>query len=423
MKKIKLLIVFVFVNLFGVSQVAENLVSNLTKNTIYLPLDRIGKSHLQLLFETGELYNPMPIFRLSKYRESEKIILFPKGVKEVDSNMAIAEFSPKFIKNKNLTESLFLLIVNYKSSKRSVYLTRGENLDFSNAEKIIDKKKQLAKIVVKTTEGSLEYIVDFNRKMNWEVFDANKNQNKFLVDSTYFLPIWLNTIKVGQLKLKDNTIYVALHDLNRDGVFDTKGNDFISLNPKQEPFYFTSFESSSACKIRNAITLKIGDTSYFKIKTIDRIGNYILLEKSNKQSDNNCIYPLEKIPNLSFLKSDSTLLYFKSLVNGQKYIYINFLTEYCLPCLKKIPDLESVAQKNEHKLTTISLLDRGDSKVLNSLIEKYTIKTLYGLSSNLLNNEFRLNGYPYGVLFDKNGTYIKEIRFLEDLEQFLSKNE
>lgn len=402
-------------NLF--SQIDIPIVS---ENTLNIKLKYIGKVSTIKLIWYNDLFSSLPIYKPKHFNVNE--VNYPKKSKENFEEIALAKISNQ---NKDTInkEYIYLLVVNYKSNNPIIYINKNGTFNFSVNDKIIDKNTKVARIKVETKKGALEYIIDLNKKKKPYHKDVQFNDTTNLIDEKYYIPIWQNKIKYGVIKNETDSFNIALFDVNNNGAFNEKGIDLMMVNSKIESNYFIPITNSSAKKISTENVVKLRDNIFYEITHIDPLGDYLLIEKLNKNSTKNYIKIFDKIPDESFINADSVLLHLKSFCNKGKYTYINILTEFCRPCIKKIPAIDSLSIKYSDKITIISLLDRGNYQDLKNLIKQFNIHSLYGLSNQKINYEINANGYPYGVLFDKEGNVIKEIRFDDELEDFLRTHE
>ena len=69
--------------------------------------------------------------------------------------------------------------------------------------------------------------------------------------------------------------------------------------------------------------------------------------------------------------------------------------------------MNEIHSKYNDKITIITLLDRGDKIDLIRISEQYKNQFIQGFTSNEINKELRLNGYPTGLLFDSKGNLIQ----------------
>lgn len=414
-KKIISLILLICLVLCVHSQNELSILTDLTANSKYVKLNKVGKPYILSLLSGEDIYYPIQIFKVDTLKE----IVLPKGITD-KGKCAIAFFDKKSIKNRFINESKYILIYHYDSKKRIIF-EPSVDLNFYNAKALVNEHQKSGRFNLTTKQGKIEYIIDVSKKIDYD--GSSFTKSKFGIDSSYFLPVWKNFIKFGTIYEQNIKLNIALIDANNNGTFNDINTDYLILNNNSDSIYFNPTENSSSKKITIENIIEINDTIKLRISRIDIQGEYMLLEYYRSEKILSTIKPFNKLPIEYFVNSDSVRFDFNSFIKKGKYIYVNFLTEYCLPCIKKIPELELISKEYHDKLTTISLLDNGSLSILKNIVIRYNIKSIYGLSRKELNYKFNLNGYPYGILFDENGTLIKEIRFMDELKSFLLKNE
>jgi thiol-disulfide isomerase/thioredoxin len=183
--------------------------------------------------------------------------------------------------------------------------------------------------------------------------------------------------------------------------------------------FFIGGVNKSTDKISNRNLIKVDSGNYIKVTKIDFNSNKIYYEDQlGELQGANYISVFTKMPKDLFYKNASNeLIPFSKELNQDKFVFIDIWTSFCQPCIKGLPMLDSISQVYSDKVTIISLLDKDeDHSELLGLIEQYQIKHRVGWSSQKINYEFLLSGYPHGILFDPKGNVVDFISY-KDLKK------
>lgn len=238
------------------------------------------------------------------------------------------------------------------------------------------------------------------------------------------------TTSSGIYKGGDISFRITLYDNNGNGVFSDLKSDYIILSM---PF-------EKELRFHDGVSFKILDQAFyieaedkrFKINKIDSLGEYIIIEEIKPSTDENVVKLVNKIPDIEFKMLDGTCKNFKDFVDGENYIFVEFWGLWCEACIKAVPKYSEVYEKHKNKLKIIYLNSPADKRLkglnisenlisIKTFIEKHDLSDwIHGISSEEIEKEFLLNGYPYGVLFDKKGNVIKFRCKYTDLDNLLN---
>lgn len=267
------------------------------------------------------------------------------------------------------------------------------------------------------------------------------NQNLFSKEDTISLYKDSTSVYYGFGKVAKTTssgIYkggnisfrITLYDNNGNGVFSELKSDYIILSmPFEKELRFQ--DGVSFKKLEQAFYIEAEDKQ-FKINKIDSLGEYIIIEEIKSSTDENVVKLVNKIPDIEFKMLDGTYKNFKDFVDGENYIFVEFWGLWCEGCIKAVPKYSEVYEKHKDKLKIIYLnspagkrlkgLDLSENLIsIKTFIEKHDLSDwIHGISSEEIEKEFLLNGYPYGVLFDKKGNVIKFKCTPKELEKFMN---
>ena len=392
-------------------------VFNLSKSSFNVHLNKIGKHSIFKTFKIDG-FEPLRI-RTTSYFKNQKIS-YPKNIKSGDT--AIVELSHTTLEKKNITVTYYLLITNYKSKNPTIYKSIEGKLDFSNNDIIINSKRRTNIIELETRKGKVEYVIDYTQKLNKSDGIAELSDSLALIDVKYSIPIWYNNLKFGVNYYKNDTICIALYDENNNGVFNEKNIDRIIISDKKEIPYFEALETASSTLISDSVFILLGKKS-FKVIYIAPQGNLIYLDSINKIHSNDYLKLFEKIPDNVYLTSDSTSVRLNETAKTGNYFFVNLWIPRCVECVQDLVRIDSVSIAFKNKLSTLSLLNSVNLVELKKTMANLKLTSPQGLSSIKMNSELHLSGYPFGLLFNKNGDVIKRIHKVNELILYLKNHD
>jgi hypothetical protein len=392
-------------------------VFNIGKSSFNINLKEVGKQSFYRSFDIKG-FKPLRL-RTKEYFKNKKII-YPKNIKNCD--IGIVELSSKTLNNKNIVVTHYLLVINYKQAAPIIYKSVEGKLDFSNHEIIIDKKKKIYTLELETRKGKVEYVIDYNQLLDGNSAEDALSDSLKWIDVKFSIPLWYNNIKYGIKYLEKDTICVALYDENDNGLFNEKNVDRIIISNKRDMPYFEIFDTPSSVLISDSVVMKINNR-FFNVNFIAPQGNLIYLDENINAHPGNYIYLFEKIPETNYLRSDSSFTKISETAITGKYFFVYFWIPRCIHCGKDLKKIDSLANVYNNKITTLSLLKKGSFSELKNTLTNLKLTSHQGLSNFGLNRELHVDGSPYGVIFGKDGTFLKSIRSIQDLIVFLENNE
>lgn len=389
-------------------------VFNISETSINFKLNKVGiYSH----FKQFKLFGYAQLILYKSNHFVNKKIVYPKNIDNA-SEIAIGEISKHSIVNKNIIDTYYFLVLNYKAEVPIIYLSKEGILDFGDNNKIIDNHNKRFSMLIHTQKGEIEYIIDYNQKRNLNISFSEYNDSINVIDLKYGIPIREVYLKYGTEIVEKDTLCLALYDYNHNGLFNEKKIDLlVLLNSKNAP-YIESSETGSSSLISDTIKIKINN-EYLKTVYIAPAGNLIYLDKASIPIDENYLKLLEDIPKVNFLDADSTSIQLSSKFKKGNYFFISTWINRCTECLKEIPRIDSVSNIYKNKLNTLFLLDKSTFNELKRTMKQLNLTSSIGLCNKKLHEELHINGYPYGLIFDKLGHFIKNIKNATELMVFL----
>jgi hypothetical protein len=392
-------------------------VFNIGKSSFNINLNAVGK---QSFYRNLEIKGFKPLrLRTKEYFKNQKII-YPKNIKNCD--IGIVELSSKTLNNKNIIVTYYLLVINYKETAPIIYKSVEGKLDFSNREIIVDNKKKIYTLELETRKGKVEYVIDYNQPLDSNYTEDALSDSLILIDVKFSIPLWYNNIKYGVKYIEKDTICMALFDENDNGLFNEKNIDRIIISNKRDMPYFEIFETPSSVLISDSVVVKINNR-FFNVNFIAPQGNLIYLDENFDVNPVNHIYLFEKIPETNYLRSDSSFTKISETAITGKYFFVYFWIPRIIDYRKNLIKIDSLANVYSNKITTLSLLKKGSFSELKNSVVNLKLASSQGLSNVELNRELHIDGSPYGVIFGKDGTFLKSIRSIQELIVFLENNE
>ena len=379
------------------------------------------------------------------YRSGENSInLFSKSIKGIlfnnISNDELIKMSFKnnslnkidFSKSKALYADLNYKDSLYKDSIRDYHILILE--PEINPIFLIDVKNEfyfekLESINYKTIRRIILPIVNFkgeklsNLTLNFQEKEEKKIKAKFIdgdINDTYFLaPSVLNDIQVADYKDSNTTFSLGICDFDQDGEI-SKGVDAVFIGEYGQHFFnISNSKILSSCAYQNDLIIESDNTKYKVIFEIEKKNSAQIFKlKQNIQSD---IVKMSYLSDYEVQLFDDSVVNLKRLLKNNKYLFIDFWSIYCLPCIKSFPDLNQLNFMFRDKITILTLLDNGNREDLLRIKNKFNLSFIQGFSTSNLSYNFNVTGYPSNFLFNSDGQLIRINISTQELNKILSK--
>ena len=379
------------------------------------------------------------------YRSGENSInLFSKSIKGIlfnnISNDELIKMSFKnnslnkidFSKSKALYADLNYKDSLYKDSIRDYHILILE--PEINPIFLIDVKNEfyfekLESINYKTIRRIILPIVNFkgeklsNLTLNFQEKEEKKIKAKFIdgdINDTYFLaPSVLNDIQVADYKDSNTTFSLGICDFDQDGEI-SEGVDAVFIGEYGQHFFnISNSKILSSCAYQNNLIIESDNTKYKVIFEIEKKNSAQIFKlKQNIQSD---IVKMSYLCDYEVLLFDDSVVNLKRLLKNDKYLFIDFWSIYCLPCIKSFPDLNQLNFMFRDKITILTLLDNGNREDLLRIKNKFNLSFIQGFSTSNLSYNFNVTGYPSNFLFNSDGQLIRINISTQELNKILSK--
>ena len=131
--------------------------------------------------------------------------------------------------------------------------------------------------------------------------------------------------------------------------------------------------------------------------------------------------PYEFIPDITIQLTSGNNKRLHDFIDCKKYIYITFLENGDARSVEKLKACDRIGEMYKNRLIVIGLMDKGNLKQLNRLIEKYQLRNLIGAIPESSIQTPQEKEAPNGMLFSKYGKLIKEMD-KEELEMYMKKH-
>ncbi|MFZ5999486.1 MAG: TlpA family protein disulfide reductase [Bacteroidota bacterium] len=228
------------------------------------------------------------------------------------------------------------------------------------------------------------------------------------------------SINGGNFTSERLSFTVAVQDSDKNGLFNEVGEDVLLVGESGVDSMDITAGISSA-QLQNDNYIQAG-SSFFKVSFIDPQGQFLVLEKS-RSTVQPTVRLFERIPDENFQLVSGGRANLRDYARKGKYVYVDIWGTWCAPCVAAIPKLRDIYSKYASKLTIIALnyRDGNKSKVAEFIKENGMEEWTNGYSTSIINSEILQNGFPYGVLFDKEGKVIKMDIDVNELDRILSE--
>ncbi|WP_281636460.1 TlpA family protein disulfide reductase [Flavobacterium marginilacus] len=358
----------------------HNTLSQRLQNSLY------AQKYLEQLFlKKNEKINSIiaPIYLWSKSISAKNENDFKKILEELNST------SKDSVNYESKAERYNLLIVQELDKQKAIDNISKEKIVQSNI-----KKLEAYDYIVKIKAGRLEgekrawyrYILAYSY---YSLYSINPNIEEFLKKASDYSPD-LND------KLYDHAYFydvVLLTGNTNEFVFQAKYQKYLVENNRNSEALVLL--SDIAFGTPSDYNLKSLQEFYGKLKSNISFGDYWTSYIHNKGK------PVPKLK-IQFENEELDLT-----VKPNKWIYIDVWGTWCSPCVKELPDLQSLFVENSNnsklKIYTFSYNSQDLSGFMTK--NKYTFPV--SEIDKKMNDLFEVTGYPTKILISPEGNFIK----------------
>ncbi len=122
-----------------------------------------------------------------------------------------------------------------------------------------------------------------------------------------------------------------------------------------------------------------------------------------------------QVPELGLKDLDGNVLELKSLRG--KYVVLDFWGSWCTWCIKGFPKLKEYYAKYKDRLEIVGIDCNDTAEKWAAAVKKHKVPWLHVRSEDgIIEQKFRVTGYPYKVLISPEGTVLKA--YLGETEEF-----
>ncbi len=273
-------------------------------------------------------------------------------------------------------------------------------------------------LIISCDKSKSDYqIIPFSKssEINFFDFETLTNDNTEVVFKNY-------NCKKGSLDTDYGKASIFLIDINENNTFNDL-EDIITIGD-------FNLDSPKSFNINNtigkttlfALNKKIVQFHKIEKKTDNYFGEFKIVDKpidSVKKQNRQ----IDKLPSLNFLSVSNDSLNLKDFKGKNKFIYIEFWTSWCSPCIQHIPTLKKIHSEFNKEVEIISLNGDGDRvnpEKFKNIIVKYDMSWLQGVTNDDIKREMDFNVYPRGYLFKSDGELISSEYSPSQLLKFLN---
>jgi len=228
------------------------------------------------------------------------------------------------------------------------------------------------------------------------------------------------------INLDGSDFSIVLVDYNQNNEFNDS-DDVIKINvPISSNTDLNNLNFTNSIEANKLFSI---DTTVFSINSIDKKGTFYEIEinKENLKIDDVPIQNrmISKLPgNLSYEDTNNKKV--DILNENKKFIYIEFWSTSCSPCLELIPEIKNLNDQYSDviEIHSIAVLNNRNTReqIYEFLKSNKELSWNVGFTNKNLESQLRFGGLPMGYFFDNKGNLLIFNATPQKIEEFLSKN-
>jgi thiol-disulfide isomerase/thioredoxin len=224
------------------------------------------------------------------------------------------------------------------------------------------------------------------------------------------------TLRRGKIKLNKIIYDIGLFDYSNNGLYnDDDDLVIIDLNRDGKLKYF---DQNEVFKLNDVFV--IGESNY-ELLYVDQYGKKLSLAKTSKNPTTYFLQYIQKqssqlqqknVINDNFWETVFTSIDGKQVAISDykgEYIFLNIWGEWCLPCIKEIPELKEGFDLWKEKIVFLSIIKTQDINKARKLISQEKIEWPQFLMTSEIETGLKISEYPTNILIYPDGkNYLKE---------------
>jgi thiol-disulfide isomerase/thioredoxin len=230
-------------------------------------------------------------------------------------------------------------------------------------------------------------------------------------------------LRAGNVTIKGKKFQIIARDVNQNSRFDDEGIDAIGLagSKSTEECAFEESCPSIVLYSKN-LTAKLDD-SYYEIESINPNGDEVKIKTLETLPAKINITFYQTLPFDMKLKmiSSSEEKTFRQLIDPKaKYIYLNYWSTYCSPCIEEIPLINEFSDKG---FAIVNICESTMYKAATKYINQYGFKGEHVYINPSVEKDLQLttSGFPNGILYNQQGEILCYNIRIDDVQRFIDK--
>lgn len=348
------------------------------------------------------------LYPISEMEDSLRAkIRFPNLTDVADTAFAEIYFTGK---NHNALENNILVLVgNHNSPSPLFWVDEDNDLDLSEErEPILFSENWMDVKISDISNQKLFHTIRFHKPEASKKSEIKEMIDLYIAKGKNYMDFFMDerrNIRVGDFIYNNDSLRIGIIDWDVNGSYNDQGIDRLVFGKFGDKISGT--EESEGAVILDSITYFQGKTNAFEVLEVSANGQTLIIRPTLSENLNDRIQTGDFISDYSFKLLTGKETSFKKLMDGKKYLYINFWASWCSGCHQEVDDLKKIYSDYQEKFTVISLNYNEDIKKIQPFLDKKEIQWLNGFSTNEINEELLIQGLPRNILIDPSGKIIE----------------